>query len=196
MPSDSGHVRKECLCWIPVLATVLILFSLFDIGFGITMGSFADELAELGDEVSSQPTGMRLAKVFRTISGGYVNLGNSVVGVQVKDLVDNLPSLWLLAVMAWGRVLISIAGFLLGWAFAFRIRFSIMSILLYSLISLGWGVLSLILSRGLYLEMMDNDILLDGVILLSLNLVFHVIWPIVLGAHIWLARRKGVFSDW
>ena len=194
--SDSKVSRKECMCWIPVLATVMILFSAFDIGFGVTMGSFADELMDLGEEVSSQKTGLRVARVFRTLSGGLVNLGNSAVGVQVKDLVESLPPLWVLALIAWVRVLLAIIGFLLGWAFAFRIRYVIPAILVYSAGSIIWEIVSLIVSRGLYSAMSENGIELDMWILLILNLFFHIVWPLYLGIRIWKAKRDGVFTAW
>lgn len=197
MTSAKGeHSGNGCRCWISVLATVFILFSIFDIGFGVLSGSVADAIAELGDEVSSEKTGMRIAKVFRTLTDGYVNLGRSAIGAQIEQLVKDLPSLWMLAVFAWGRVLLSIIGLLLGCAFAMRWRTSLQAILVYALVSLIWGVASLIYSQGVYTVMFDNGAAIDAIIVYALNLLFHVIWPVFLGITIWKGRRSGAFSDW
>lgn len=194
--SSTSRPQHQCHCWIPVLATVLILFSAFDIGFGIAFGSFADELAELGEQVESEKTGMRVANIFRTLSGGLVNLGNSALGVQIRELVAALPPLWLLALVAWVRVLLAICGFVLGWALAFRLRFSVPVIPIYALASICWSAFSLFVSRELYYSMYSNDVLLDMWILLILNLFFHMLWPGYLGLRIWTAKRSGDLAAW
>ena len=51
MSTTKESESKACSCWIPVVATILILFSVFDSGFAIVMGSFAEVLMELSHRV-------------------------------------------------------------------------------------------------------------------------------------------------
>ena len=45
MSTTNENESKACHCWIPVIATILILFSIFDSGFAILMDSLLNGAA-------------------------------------------------------------------------------------------------------------------------------------------------------
>ena len=69
MSTSKENESKACNCSIPVIATILILFSIFDSGFAVLMGSFAEVLMELSHRVYQHGTAMNIGKFFNTISG-------------------------------------------------------------------------------------------------------------------------------
>ena len=74
MSTTEKNDSKACDCWIPVVATILILFSIFDSGFAILMGSFAEVLLELSHKVYEHGTAMHIGKFFNTNSGGSLSI--------------------------------------------------------------------------------------------------------------------------
>ena len=65
---------------------------------------------ELSHRVYEHGTAMHVGKFFSTISGGSVIIGNFSEGAIVKEIVKDLPDLWMLAILAWGRLGIALTG--------------------------------------------------------------------------------------
>lgn len=192
--TDSGNDRKNCLCWIPVIATMLILLSMLDFGFAVSMGSLADELMELKEQVASQTTEMRVAGAFRSLSGGLVNLGDSQIGKAVTAVVDQMPSLWVMAMLAWGRVAIALVGFVLGWCLARRAAFAPKAIFIWSIVSFVWGLLTLVETRILFFALITDEVYIAAVIVVLLALSMHIFWPVFVGIRIRVGMRSGDFA--
>ena len=55
MTTQRTATEHGCRCWIPVIATMLILLGLFDSGLSLVMGGLATELDSLREQVEDAP---------------------------------------------------------------------------------------------------------------------------------------------
>lgn len=190
MSSAKKADSKNCKCWIPVVATILILFSIFDSAFAILMGTFAEVLMELSHRVYEHGTAMHVGKFFSTISGGSVNVGNFSEGVIVKEIVKDLPDLWILAILAWVRLGISLTGLVLGWLLVLRRESIFMPIVIWAITSLLFGIFAIIFSWDIYRVLAADSVPADSLLLGGLDIGLHVIWPLFLIWRFWWARPR------
>ena len=185
MSTTNENESKACHCWIPVIATILILFSIFDSGFAILMGSFAEVLMELSHRVYQHGTAMDIGKFFNTISGGSVSIGDFNEGTIVKEIVKDLPDLWLLSILAWGRLTFSLTGIVLGCLLAARRESFLKPVFIWAISSLIFGVFAIIFSWDLYRVLAADGIPGDSLIMGAIDFGLHVFWPLFL---IWRLR--------
>ena len=188
MSTTEKNDSKACDCWIPIVATILILFSIFDSGFAILMGSFAEVLLELSHKVYEHGTAMHIGKFFNTISGGSLSIGNFNEGTIVKEIVKDLPDLWLLAILAWGRLAFSLTGIVLGCLLAARRESFLTPVLVWAIGSLIFGVFAIIFSWDIYRALAADGIPGDSLVMGGLDFGLHVFWPLFLIWRLWSAR--------
>ena len=185
MSTSKENESKACNCSIPVIATILILFSIFDSGFAVLMGSFAEVLMELSHRVYQHGTAMNIGKFFNTISGGSVSIGDFNEGTIVKQIVKDLPDLRLLSILAWGRLAFSLTGIVLGSLLAARRESFLKPVFIWAVSSLIFGVFAIIFSWDLYRALAADGIPGDSLIMGGLDFSLHVFWPLFL---IWRLR--------
>ena len=185
--------RNECKCWIPVLGTVLVLFSLFDMMFSFGLASFAEQLAAMSNEVEAHKTSLGFANVFTHLTGGMVHLGQSAESDIIRLLVAALPPLWWVISVSWVRVGLAIGGVVLGLAFAREKMWSIKFILLWSVVSLLWGLIAIFGSSAMYGAVLSAPSV-GGAIVFLFDFGFHVLWPACLGGRVLWELRRGGFS--
>ncbi|MCH2064833.1 MAG: hypothetical protein MK194_14055 [Roseibacillus sp.] len=192
----SQPATDKCHCWIPVLATVLILFSLFDAGFSAVLGVINVELQSLQEQVEQGGTRLKVAGFLSHVTGGIVNLGSSYEAEQVKDILKSMPELGFLAFIAWARVWLAAAGLAMGIALAFRVSWAPLGILIWAgLALLGTGMASvsmLSFYQGLSAEASAANISFIA----GLDVVFHLAWPLYLVVRLLRARRAGDYPGW
>lgn len=168
---------NRCHCWIPVMATMLILLGLFDAGLSLVMGGLATELDALRQQVESSSTNMHIGKFFNVMSGGLVNVGKFAEGTMIKEIVKDLPALWWMALLAWSRLLLSLIGFGLGWCLVFRRAFCIRLILIWSVVSVALFFVELFSSFDLIRLVYAEGGLWALFVLAVLNISLHLVWP-------------------
>ena len=189
MTTQRTATEHGCRCWIPVIATMLILLGLFDSGLSLVMGGLATELDSLREQVEDSATDMHIGKFFNVISGGLVNVGKFAEGTVIKQIVEELPALWWMATLAWSRLLISLAGFGLGWYLVLRRSACVRLLMIWSAVSAGFFFVELFSSFDLI-----NLVYVEGgiwsiCVLAFLNVGLHLVWP----AYVfWKFRRDGV----
>ena len=190
MSATEFNRNKDCTCWIPVVATILILFSIFDSGFAILMGSFAEVLMELSHRVYEHGAAMNIGKFFNTISGGSISIGDFNEGVIVKQIVKDLPDLWVLSVLAWGRLAFSITGIIFGCLLAARRESFIKPVVLWAGGSLIFGIFAIIFSWDIYRVLAADGIPGDSLLMGALDFGLHVFWPLFLIWRLWWVRTR------
>ncbi|MDG2031853.1 MAG: hypothetical protein P8J45_12685 [Phycisphaerales bacterium] len=191
----SREADHNCHCWIPVIAALLIVVSLSDGGLAIVLGSFADVVHEIRGEVSERSNEMRVAGFFSKITGGLVHLGDSQVGKAVQKVADELPPLWMMSTLAWGRVVLSSLGVLFGFLLAWRVRGIAVSLVVWGLISVLWGLLSVFEARVIFQALVIEDLMLTGVVLSCLALFLHFLWPLFIAVRLFKGIRAGDFAQ-
>ena len=189
MSTTKENTSNACNCWIPVVATILILFSIFDSGFAVLMGSFAEVLMELSHRVYQHGTAMDVGKFFNTISGGAVSIGDFNEGTVVRELVKDLPDLWLLSILAWVRLAFSLTGIVLGCLLAAQRESFFKPTLIWAISSLIFGVFAIIFSWDIYRALAADGIPGDALLMGGLDFSLHVFWPLFL---IWRLRMAHV----
>jgi hypothetical protein len=190
MSTPKGSTSNSCHCWIPVVATVLILFSIFDSGFAILMGSFAEVLLELSHRVHEHGAAMKVGKFFSAITGGSINIGDFSEGTVINEMVKDLPELWLLATLAWIRLGFSFTGLVLGCFMAFRREKVFIPIMLWAIASIAFGIFAIISSWDIYRVLAADAVPGDAILLGTLDFGLHIIWPLFLISRLWFARRN------
>ena len=170
--------EKRCHCWIPVMATMLILLGLFDAGLSLVMGGLATELDALRQQVESSSTDMHIGKFFNVLSGGLVNVGKFAEGTMIKEIVKDLPALWWMAMLAWSRLLISLLGFILGWCLIRRGSLCVRLLLIWSVLSVGLFFVELFSSFDLIRLVYAEGGIWGFIVLAFLNLGLHLVWPV------------------
>ena len=195
MSTPKGGTSNSCQCWIPVVATVLILFSIFDSGFAILMGSFAELLLELSHRVHAHGAEMSIGKFFSTISGGSVNIGDFTEGTVIKEMVKDLPELWLLATLAWIRLGFSLTGLVLGCLMASRREKAFKPIVIWAIGSILFGIFAIISSWDIYRVLAADGVPGDAILMGTLDFGLHAIWPLFLIWRLWFARRDRAVFD-
>ena len=188
--------RKKacCHCWIPVMGALLIVISIADCGLAVVLGSLAEVVHQLDRQVDSHNTGMKVAGFFHGLTGGLVNLGDSQTGVRIRSLVDELPTYWVMATLAWGRVFICILGFILGWLLVWRFRFVPFTLIAWGVFSLVWGLLSVSEARVIFRSLVIEDLTMVGVLLSCLAFLLHLLWPFYVVVRMFKGIRAGDFS--
>ena len=188
--------NDSCHCWIPVLATVVILFSIFDAGVSAVLGMVNGELISLQQQVEEGGTRLKVAGFLSSITGGLVNLGSTHEAEQVKELLKDMPDLGFLSIIDWVRSWISILGLVCGVLFAFRVSWAPIAMLIWGGMSLVWtgvgGKSSIAFYQGLSDEASTMNILFLG----GLEVFFHVVWPAYLIVRLLLARKVGGYPGW
>ena len=100
----------------------------------------------------------------------------------------------MMAGLAWGRVLISLMGFLLGWVIIwYRPRFLAWILILWGLISVIWGLLSYWEGHVIFQALVTEDLTLVGVVLSLLAVGLHLVWPGYVMIRVFLGIRVGQF---
>ena len=190
-PESATH---ECQCWIAVMAALLIVISLSDFGLAMVLGSFADIVHQLEGQVKEQHTGMSIANFFSSMTGGFLHLGDSQAGKAIRGIANELPPHWMMASLAWGRVLISLFGFVIGWVMIWwRSRTVGWVLVLWGLLSAVWGLLSASEANVIFRALVAEDLTLVGVILTLLALWLHLTWPLYVSIRVFIGLRKGEF---
>ena len=190
----STHSQHKCHCWIPVVAAMLIVVSLSDAGLAIVLGSFADVVHEIRGEVNERSTEMKFAGFFSKITGGLVHLGDSQVGRAVQDVAQELPPLWMMSALAWGRVVLSALGVLFGFLLIWRLRGVPTLLVIWGCVSVVWGLLSVWEARVIFQALVIENLMLTGVVLSCLALFLHFLWPLFIGLRLFLGIRSGDFA--
>ena len=192
--SRTSSERGCCRCWIPVVGALLVVISIADCGLAIVLGSFADLVHDLKQQVEDSSTEMSVAGIFRRLTGGLVNLGDSQAGLAVRNVADELPSYWVMATLAWGRVGICVAGFVFGWLLCWRVRFVPTSLITWGIFSLVWGLLSVSEARVIFRALLVEDLTIVGVVLSALATFLHFIWPLFIVIRMFIGIRAGDFA--
>ena len=187
--------EHKCHCWIPVMAALLIVISMSDLGLAMVLGSFADIVFDLNNQVSQQETGLSIASFFSKVTGGFLHLGDSQAGKAVRSIAKDLPPHWMMASLAWGRVLISLFGFLVGWVIVwYRPRYLAWILIFWGFFSAIWGLLSVWEAAVIFDALVVQDLTLVGVILSLLALGLHFIWPLYVGIRLIFGLRSREFG--
>ncbi|MEE2681658.1 MAG: hypothetical protein VX641_04725 [Planctomycetota bacterium] len=170
------------------MATMLILFGLFDSGLSLVMGGLATELDALRREVADSATDMHIGKFFNVVSGGLVNVGKFAEGTAIKQIVEELPALWWMAILAWSRLLISLIGFGLGWYLTLNKPSCVRLLMIWAVISAGFFFVELFSSFDLVRLVYAEGGLWSFCVLAVLNVGLHLVWPTYV---FWKIRRDG-----
>jgi hypothetical protein len=189
----SMQADHKCHCWIPVVASLLIVVSLSDAGLAIVLGSFADVVHEIRGEVNERSTEMDFASFFNKVTGGLVHLGDSQVGKAVQQVAHELPPLWMMSTLAWGRVVLSALGVIFGFLLVWRVRGVPTFLVIWGLVSVVWGLLSVFEARVIFQALVIENLMLTGVVLSSLALFLHFLWPLFIAVRLFRGIRAGDF---
>ena len=187
---------ENCHCWVPVFGTLLIMISLIDLGFGVGYGAIISEVALLKDQLAESSTKLKVAGFFSSLTGGLVNLGDSRLGESAKEIVSNFNHIQFSWILAWIRIAISIIGIIAGFFMCFRIRWSPVFALFVAASSMIAGFIGLIASRNVYRFLLASGMEPLSVIIGILDVLMHVVWPVLLGLKLILARGKQFFPGW
>ena len=187
---------ENCHCWVPVYGTLLIMISLIDLGFGVGYGAIISEVASLKQQLNESSTQLKVAGFFSSITGGLVNLGDSSLGKSAKDIVSNFHHVQMSWNLAWARIVISIFGIIAGFLLAFRIKWSPILAILFAIASLVLGFIGFVASTDVYKFLMASGIQVLAMVIGALDLLMHIIWPVLLGMKLFIARGKGLFPAW
>lgn len=197
--SEKTHRYKNdenCHCWIPVFGTLLIMISFIDLGFGVGYGAIIAEVASLKDQVNSSSTSLKFAGVFSSLTGGLINLGDSSLGNSAKEIVSNFHHVEFSANMAWLRIGVSGLGIPIGFLLAFRVKWSPLLTIFIGAASLILGFIGLTSSKEVYKFLMASGIEPLAVTIGALDVVLHVVWPVLLSMKLIVAKGKGLFPAW
>tara|TARA_B100001059_G_C17703721_1_gene511551 strand:- start:188 stop:760 length:573 start_codon:yes stop_codon:yes gene_type:complete len=186
MTTRNETESNACSCWIPVIATMIILLAIFDSGFAILMGAFAEVLMQLSHKVYEHGTAMDIGAFFHTITGGSLSIGDFAEGTIVKEIVKDLPDLKMLLTLAWVRLGFSFIAIVFGCLLAFRHEAFLKAILIWAICSLIFGVFAIILSWDIYRVLEADGIPGDFFLMAGIDFGLHVFWPLFL---IWRIRR-------
>lgn len=190
----NNTTQGACHCWMPVMAALLIVISLSDCGLAIVLGSLADVVHDVSSQVEDRHTEMRIAGFFSTMTGGLVHLGDSQVGTAIRDISNELPPYWMMVTLAWGRVVLSVLGVLLGVLLIWRLSWLPLVLMGWGLLSVLWGLLSVFEARVIFQALVIEDLMLTGVILSGLALFLHLLWPLYVTLRTWKGKRSGDFG--
>jgi len=160
-----------------VLGTMLILIGLFDLGFGTALAAAAIELGQLAGEVEANSGLIKFGHALSQVTGGLLQFGSAEQGAVVKELLGELPPVWLSLLLAIGRVLLSLAAMVLGIGLARRLRRAVRPLHRWALIACGWGVLSMLFSIGLYQFIAKTTGTPAAGMTVVLDLSLHIVWP-------------------
>lgn len=194
--SELSKEKNDCHCWVPVLGTILIMLSITELGFGIIFLAVLSEMASLKEQVDSKSTSLAIAGFFRSLTGGFINLGNSSEGEAVKSIVKNLHDLNLILALGIIRVGFGGIGVLLGFLLSFRLKWSPLLTVIFSALSLILGLIGMINGADLYRFLTAGGLWIPALALGTTALTLHIIWPLFLGLRLLAARKKGVFPRW
>ena len=188
--------RRSCTCWVPVLATILILVSLADALYGVVFGAVVGELNSLRSQVQEHSVGLGVAGLFTSLTGGLVSFGDTRLDEMIKDMVGDLPDVRVLEFMALGRLAISGLGLLLGIGLALRLRWIAWSIVIFATLNLAFGIAMLLESRVIYKIIETDTIPGDGILIFMIDVSLHIIWPLALGIRMIVGRGSGALKHW
>lgn len=186
--------NKNCHCWIPVFGTLLIMIAFIDLGFGVVYGGIISEISAMREQLHSSSTSLKVAGFFRSITGGFVNLGNVGMGEAAKEVLSNFHHVERMAIFAWARMILSVYGIVIGFTLAFRWRLSPHFSLLFCVLSLGLAFAGLISSKDLYDFLSASGLTTVTAIIGFLSVMLHIVFPIVLSLKLLSARGKGFFA--
>ncbi len=179
MSDRIGSPSKSCACWAPVVGTMLILIGLFDLGFGSALAAASIELGHLAGAIEASSGLIKVGHALSQVTGGLLQFGSAEQGTVVKELLGELPPVWVSMLLAIGRVILSLAAVLLGIALARRTRRALLPLSRWALIACGWGVISMLFSIGLYQFIGRTTGVAAAGMTVTLDLLLHVIWPLV-----------------
>jgi hypothetical protein len=183
-----GSPSPTCQCWAPVLGTMLILFGVFNLVFGIALATASIELSMAANEVASSGELIRIGSTMNQFSGGLLHFGDAEQGEAVKKVLDLIPPTWLSLVLAIGRVLLSAAAIVLG-AFLARRNGRILPLLgKWGLVAGVWGVVAMLVSISTYRFLGITTGGFAATVTIGLDLAMHVVWP---GIIVWKVRAEG-----
>ena len=190
------HDKNTCHCWIPVLATVLILFSLFDAGYSMVLGMINGELISLQEQVEQGGTQLKVAGFLSNITGGLVNLGSSHEAEQIKELLKDMPDLAFLSTVSWVRMWLSIVGVAMGVFLAMRMSWAPLACMIWAGLTLVWTGVGSMSTVAFYQGLTAEASTLNILCLAGLDVIFHIAWPVYLVIRLLRARKSGQYPGW
>ena len=188
MPQRIGSSNGPCECWAPVLGTMLILFGVFDLGFGAVMAALSISLGEIAGDVEANSGLIHMGSIFSKLTGGFVHLGNVDQGEAATAVLGMLPPVWLSLLLAIGRMLLALSSIALGVGLARRLRGSLNPLMVWAITACGWGIVSILANIGTYEFLAAASGGLAATVTVLADLGLHVAWPLVIGWKVWIAR--------
>jgi hypothetical protein len=167
-----------------VLGTLLITMGIINLLFGAGSTAVAVQLGDLTRQIGDEHTAIEVGKVFRSISGGYLSIGDMGIGAEAQGLLKKLPPPGvsiLLGVIRMGLAIVAVA---LGTGLVHRHRVVLHPLLVWSVISVAIGLLS-VWTIGVPTARLLGE--LDGImgwVVFALDLGLSIIWPCIVFAHI------------
>lgn len=185
MPQRIGTSGKSGQCWAPVIGTMLILIGIFDFGFSSVFAEASIELGRQAGVVSKNSGFITVGHIFSTVSGGLLSIGSAEDGTIVKSVQGEIPPLWASLVLVMGRLILSLSSIVLGIALAKRMRIAVLPVKWWAIVSVGWGVLTMIFSLGLYGYISQSSGAAAAGMTVMMDVSLHVLWPL---AVLWRVR--------
>ena len=185
MSDTIGSPGQSCQCWAPVLGTMLILIGIFDLGFGTALAAATIELGALAGEIEASSSLISIGHAFSQITGGLLQFGSADEASIVRNLMGDLPPVWISVLFAVGHILLSLSAIVLGIGLVKRMRRVIKPLNRWAWIACGWGILSMIFSIGVYqfIHRATGGAAASVTVLLDLSV--HIVWPLAV-----LYRRR------
>ncbi|MDP6157776.1 MAG: hypothetical protein QF534_02910 [Phycisphaerales bacterium] len=188
MSNRIGSPCETCECWAPVVGTILILVGIFDLGFGAAIAAASIELGQLAGEVEASSGLIKIGHTLSQVTGGLLQFGSAEQGAVVKEVLGELPPVWISLLLAVGRILLAMVAVVLGVALARRFQKAVLPLSRWAIVAAGWGLISMLFSIGLYSFIGKTSGVAAAGITVLLDLALHVIWPLAVLWRIRLAR--------
>jgi hypothetical protein len=99
----------------------------------------------------------------------------------------------MMSTLAWGRVVLSALGVIFGFLLVWRVRGVPTFLVIWGLVSVVWGLLSVFEARVIFQALVIENLMLTGVVLSSLALFLHFLWPLFIAVRLFRGIRAGDF---
>lgn len=175
---------------------MLIMLSIFDMLYGVVFGAVVGELGSLQTQLQDHSVGLGVAGFFSSLTGGLVSFGDTNVDQLIKGMVGDLPDMRILEGMAIGRLGASAVGMLLGIGLALRLRHIAWAVMVFTSLNLAFGVIMLLETRVVYRIIEADPIQGDAILILSIDVLLHILWPLALGIRMICGRGSGDLKHW
>jgi hypothetical protein len=175
---------------------MLIMLSIFDMLYGVVFGAVVGELGSLQTQLQDHSVGLGVAGFFSSLTGGLVSFGDTNVDQLIKGMVGDLPDMQILEGMAIGRLGASAVGMLLGIGLALRLRHIAWAVMVFTSLNIAFGVIMLLETRVVYRIIEADPIQGDAILILSIDVLLHILWPLALGICMIRGRGSGDLKHW